>query len=347
MRIEAIKFIHPKTVMTNDDVVDVVRQHSKDVFQGDLERALEAVKFMLDSTGLKKRYWMKEETPLELMRQAAEAAMAEAGIERDQIDLMVFCGIGRGFLEPGDAYFVARALGMESVDCFDIMDACMAWSRTCDVVESFFRSGRYQRALIVNAESYFNEGGIAYPSNFVLKDYRAIEYSFGAYCGGDGATATVLVADPERAWDRNYLSTKQGADLCTIPLPGYEKRSQSSPYIGHNGIGAFTAYGSRVFQEAQPHMINVLRKLEPHFGDVKMIFAHTGGDVNSYEKWAEAAGIGGKVRYLYPEFGNIGSASIPASIAYHIDNGQLQRGDKVGAWIGSSGMSFSSYVFTY
>jgi 3-oxoacyl-[acyl-carrier-protein] synthase III len=333
--------------MSNDDVIAIVRQHSQAVFQGDLERALEAIKFMLESTGLKKRYWMAEETPLDLMCQAAEMAMAEAGVERDQIDLLVFCSVGRGFIEPGDAYFVAHALGMDSVDCFDIMDACMAWSRTCDVVESFFRSGRYKRALIVNAESNFKAGGIAYPSNFVLKDFRAIEYSFGAYCGGDGATATVLTADAERPWVRNYISTKRGVDLCTIPLPGYETRSRPSPHIGLNGTGAFTAFGSRVFNSGNSQMLEVLRKLQPHFDELKMIFAHTGGDVSSHERWAEAVGAGGKVRYLYPEFGNLSSASIPASLAYHIDSGELQRGDKVGAWVGSSGMSFSSYAFTY
>jgi 3-oxoacyl-[acyl-carrier-protein] synthase III len=236
---------------------------------------------------------------------------------------------------------------MDSVDCFDIVDACMAWSRTCDVVESFFRSGRYKRALIVNAESYFNEGGVACPSNFALKDVRAIEYSFGAYCGGDGATATVLAADPERPWVRNYISTKQGADLCTVPLPGFQARSHPSPHIGLNGTNAFTAFGSRVFNTGQSQMVEVLRMLKPHLEDIKMIFAHTGGDVSSYERWAEAAGAAGKVRYLYPEFGNIGSASIPASIARHVESGELQRGDRVGAWIGSSGMSFSSYAFTY
>lgn len=347
MRIEAIKFLHPKTEMSNDDVVQVIREHSRDVFQGDLERALEAIKFMLDGTGLKKRYWMKDETPLEMMRQAGEAAIADAGINKSDIDLLIFCGIGRGFLEPGDSYFVAQALGLETVDCFDVMDACMAWSRACDIVESFFRSGRYKRAMIVNAESYFNAGGIAFPSNFILKDFRSIEYSFGAYCGGDGATATIFSADGEYAWDRNYISTKRAADLCTIPLHGYENRSQPSPYIGHNGIGAFTAYGSRVFTEAQPHMINVLKMLESHFADVKMIFAHTGGDVNSYERWAEAAGAGGKIRYLYPDFGNLGSASIPASIAHYVEKGDIKRGDKIGAWIGSSGMSFTSYALVY
>jgi 3-oxoacyl-[acyl-carrier-protein] synthase III len=346
MRIEAVKFVHPKTRMTNDDVIDVIRFHSKDVFNGDLERTLGSIKYMMDAIGLKSRYWMRDETPLELMARAAEEAMAEAGVDRKDIDLLVFCGIGRGFLEPGDSYFVAQRLGMDSVDCFDIMDACMAWSRTCDVVEAFFKSGRYKRALIVNGESYYVDGGISYPSNFILKDYRAIEYSFGAFCGGDGATATILSADDDNPWERHYMSTKEGADLCTIPLPGYEKRCMPSKHIGHNGIGAFTAYGSKVFDSYQ-YMIDILKKITPKLDEMKMIFAHTGGDIHAYEKWAVVSGAGGRIRYLFPDYGNIGSASIPASIATHVAKGELKRGDKFGAWIGSSGMAFTSYIATY
>jgi 3-oxoacyl-[acyl-carrier-protein] synthase III len=345
MNIESAKFVHPRSKMTNDDVVEVIREHSAPIFDGDLDRALDLIRQMLDGTSLKTRYWMKDESPLELMCQAAHAAMNEANVTAKDIDLLVFCGIGRGFLEPGDSYFVAQALGMDSVDCFDILDACMAWSRACDVVEAFFRAGRYRRALVVNAESYFVDGGLSYPSNFALRSYRQIEYSFGAFCGGDGATATILSAGGE-PWERHYMSTKRGADLCTVPLPGWQGRCGTSKHVGHNGLGAFTSYGSKVF-ESYRYMIDILKRITPRLGDLSMIFAHTGGDVSSYERWAVEAGCGGKVRYLYPDYGNIGSASMPASIAVHAETGLLTRGDRAAGWIGSSGMSFSTYVFQY
>lgn len=345
MRIEGIDFVHPKTKMTNDDVVDLVRQHSENAFEGDLDVALRSVSFMLDNIGLKERYWMKEERPLDLMVRAAENAIAKSGIAKEDIELLVFCGISRGFLEPADSYFIAEELGLDHVDCFDVMDACMAWTRSTDIIESFFKAGRYRTALLVNAEDYFREGGVSYPSNFQLKNFKSIEYSFGAYCGGDGAAATVLSADGED-WERNYISTKIGPDLCTVPLAGYESRCNKTDMIGLNGLGAFTSFSSLVFQNYQ-HMIDVLVKLAPKFDGLKAIYAHTGGDVNAYEGWAETAGAGGKVKYMFPKFGNLGTVSMPASICNDIDNGDLDRGDRVGCWISSSGMSFSSYALTY
>ncbi|SOH94998.1 3-oxoacyl-[acyl-carrier-protein] synthase III [Monaibacterium marinum] len=345
MKIEAVKFVHPETKMSNADVIDVVRQTSTETFDGDLDTALRSVEYMLNSIGVKQRYWMKDEKPLDLMIRAADAAIAESGIDRNDIDVLIFCGIARGFLEPADSYFIAQALDMDHVDCFDVMDACMAWSRACDIAESFFKAGRYKTALIVNAEDYFRQGGVSYPSNFQLKNFKSLEYSFGAFCGGDGAAATVLSADgPD--WERHYISTKKGADLCTIPLEGYEGRCMDSSLIALNGLGSFTAFSSRVFQSFS-YMVDILQKIEPHFDELKTIYAHTGGDVNAYQAWAEQVGAGGKISYLFPEFGNLGTCSMPASIARDVDAGRVKRGDKLGCWIGSSGMSFSSYVMTY
>lgn len=345
MRIDSVKFVKPETKVTNADVIELIRETSKDEFEGDLDTALRSVDFMLESIGLKERYWMKEQRPLDLMIDAAEQAIADSDLEKDDIDVLIFCGIARGFLEPADSYFIAQALGLDKVDCFDVMDACMAWSRACDISESFFRSGRYKSALIVNAEDYFRKGGVSYPSNFKLKNFKSLEYSFGAFCGGDGAAATVLTADGNN-WERHYISTKKGADLCTIPLEGYEGRCQDSELIALNGLGAFTAFSSRVFQSFS-YMVDILKKIEHHFPDIKAIYAHTGGDVNAYEAWAKEAGAAGKVRYMFPDHGNLGTVSMPASIANDVEAGRVQRGDKIGCWIGSSGMSFSSYVLTY
>jgi 3-oxoacyl-[acyl-carrier-protein] synthase III len=345
MKIEAVKFVHPRKKMTNSDVIEIIRQESKDEFEEDLETALKSVGYMLESIGLRERYWMEDETPLELMIDAAQQAFEESGFSPEDIDVLIFCGIARGFLEPADSYFIAQALGMDKVDCFDVMDACMAWSRSCDIVESFFKAGRYQTALIINAENYFYKGGVSFPSNFKLRNYRSLEYCFGAYCGGDGAAATILSCDGED-WERHYISTKAGSDLCTIPLPGFEGRCSKTDLIALNGLGAFTSFSSRVFASYQ-HMIEILKMISHHFDEIKVIYAHTGGDINAYEKWAEKAGAAGKVKYLFSDYGNLGTVSMPASIALDVSSGNVNRGDKIGCWLGSSGMSFTSYVLTY
>ena len=205
MRIEGISFKPASKKMSNEEVVREVQKLSSPVFDGDLEQALKSIRFTLDQTQIRSRYWFDtEERPLDLICQVAREALRQADLRPQEIDLLLYAGIGRGFLEPGDAYFVAHALGMNEVDCFDVMDACMSWTRACDMAQSYFTAGRYRRILIVNCESYYVSGGISYPSNFQLKRMRDIAHCFSAYCGGDGASATVLVADPDRQWTFNY-----------------------------------------------------------------------------------------------------------------------------------------------
>jgi len=347
MRIEGVSFLPASRRMSNQDVLEEVRRHSAASFDGDLERALTHIKWMLEGTQIENRYWFAdEERPLDLMVQASRQAMERAGCTAQDVDLLIYTGNCRGFIEPGDAYFVAQALGMDGVDCFDVLDACMAWTRACDIAQSHFRSGRYKRALIVNSESYFVPGGVAYPSNFQLKNLRDIAHCFSAYCGGDCASATVLSADAASPWEFNFLSVKTGADLCTIPLAGYERRAPQSERIGLNGIGAFTSFSSLVFNYSD-YMVNSLKLIAPHRETVKLLFPHTGGSVPEYQKWADKAGFGDRVRYIFPHYGNVGSASIPAAIALHQQNGELQRGDRVGFWVGSSGMSFVASTFVF
>ena len=102
MKIEAVKFVAPKTRVGNDQVLDLIRETSKNTFDGDLDTALRAVGFMLDSIGLKERYWMGEQRPLDLMLEAAEKAIVASGLDRNEIDVLIFCGIARGGI-IGDA----------------------------------------------------------------------------------------------------------------------------------------------------------------------------------------------------------------------------------------------------
>lgn len=348
MNIDGITFLPASRQMSNQDVLDEVRKNSEAIFDGNLDQALTYVSGMMEGTGITNRFWFADdERPLDLMVKAARRAMDQAGCEPQDIDLLIYAGNCRGFIEPGDAYFVAQALDMDSVDCFDVLDACMAWTRACDIAQSHFLSGRYKKALIVNAESYFEPGGVCYPSNFQLTGLRDIAHCFSAYCGGDGASATVLSADRDKRWEFNYLSTKSGVDLCTVPLAGYERRSAPSKRMGLNGLGTFTSFGSQVFNTASQHMVDSLKLLQPHRDSLKMLFPHTGGSLPEYTKWADAAGFGPLLRFIYPAYGNLGAMSVPAAIALHAENGELQRGDKVGFWLGSSGMSFVASTFHF
>jgi acyl-CoA:acyl-CoA alkyltransferase len=51
-----------------------------------------------------------------------EAAFRKASVTSGDIDLLIYCGVDKGFVEPANAYFFADALGMRA-QCYDLVDA--------------------------------------------------------------------------------------------------------------------------------------------------------------------------------------------------------------------------------
>jgi 3-oxoacyl-[acyl-carrier-protein] synthase III len=77
-----------------------------------------------------------------------------------------------------------------------------------------------------------------------------------------------------------------------------------------------------------------------------MIFPHA----SSFKEWDSFAGdleIRDRVHHMYPDYGNLVSASVPAGIAVAAEGGLVKRGDRLAGWVGSAGMSFSAYTFRY
>lgn len=347
MRIDSVKFVQPSRVLSNDDIVGLVRQHSTGTYKGDLEKALEMIRRLLERSGAEYRCWLGEgQKPLDLITQAAEEALEEADCDKQDIDLLIFTGVDRGFLEPANSYFVAHALGMDRVECFDVVDACQSWSRAVRISHSFLQNGSYNRILIVNGEFAMNGGGLVYPALFTLERLDQIAWCFPGYTLGEGATATVVSKDPKRHWHFQYSSRPDFAELCTIPLKGYERFCLPSNSIGLNGVGHFTSFGDEMLSTGIDEVVEVFQKLNPPRKELRAVFPHTVSK-KATDNAADRLGIKHLMYTIYPRCGNLASASVPAGMALAVNEGIISRGDLIAGWVGSAGMSYSAYSFVY
>ncbi len=347
MKIEAIKAALPTKKLTNDDILALVEEYSTPIFTGDLKAALSKINYFLRYSGSDVRYWLdKDEKPIDLVARAFQEAITEANCDKDEIDLLVYTGIGRGFIEPAAGYHVAASLGLQKAECFDILDACMSWTRTLNIVHSLLQSGRYKRALIVNAECNMRFGGPVFPTVFQLPNIEAIEWSFPAYTLGEAATATIVSCDPDREWEFHFKSRPDLADLCNVPLDGYEGYCTPSERIGLNGINKFTSFGVELHANAYQESIEIFKLLKAPINEIRAIFPHASSK-REWDKVAEALGLKHLMSHIYPTYGNLVSASIPTGIASAIAAGKIQRGDRIAGLLGSAGMSFAAYSFIY
>lgn len=347
MRIQNVAASFPQRKVSNPEVMEVVRQHSTG-FQGDLDKCLRAVKTLLERSGLVTRHWLGEgERPIEHLSRAVNEALHGSGLRPRDVDLFVYVGIGGGFREPGNSYVVAKALGFSQAECFDVVDACMSWTRAMYLVDSLFKTRKYRNAMIVNGE--FNimngaTGGLLNVGNFTLDNVEQLEHALPTYTIGEAATATLLLPDDPENFNFTFRSMPDYADLCTIPETGFEGFSESTYHLGRLGTGRFSAHGTKLHAFLEGELPEVFKAANP--GDFDIAFTHTSSKAE-WARFGEKCGIGSKIYHTYDRIGNVVSASIPASMALARADGRLKKGDRVLSCMGSAGMSLNVTTFNF
>ena len=345
MKINACEAVFPSRVITVDETVDLISHYSKDTFDGDLKYALRMISHLLRASGSNKRRWLdSKEKAIDLVIQATEKALNNANCSKHDIDLVIYSGVGRGFIEPGNSYMIAKALGIMHAECFDISDACMSFVRALNIADNFFINNQYQTALIINAEFNNIPGSILFPKNYALPDIGSIECTLPTYTVGDVASA-FIVSKSNHEWEWHFKSRNDLSHLCTAPLEGYKSYiSENETQAGKNGVGRFCSFGGEMHDKGFSECIEVYNHLKNK--NAVKIFPHS----SSKKAWHDGAAkcnVADKMFYVYPEYGNLVSASVPAGMFLAEKEGQIKKNDRLIGWVGSAGMSFSAFSFIY
>lgn len=345
MKIESVALSLPSWELDNEEVVDIIRYHSKPVFSGNLEEILRKVMFLLNKTGAENRFWLnrqKKEKPIDHVIKATEEALQRAKMSKNDIDLLIYVGIGKGFAEPANSYMVAQALGMNKARCFDITDACMSWSTALQIADSFFKAGAYKNALVVNAEFTVNAGPLF--KNFQLKHPDQLKYTFPSFTIGEAATATVLLPEEPDNFKFCFASRPDLADLCVIATDYHDEYCHMTEKTAKNGAGYFTSFGSEMHESGSIELEKLFNDFIFNKDLIDIVFTHASSKTE-WTKCAQEVGIDKKIYHIYQKTGNLVSASLPAGIALAFMDGKLKEKSNIFCWIGSAGMSFAGINF--
>jgi 3-oxoacyl-[acyl-carrier-protein] synthase III len=336
--IRAISLKTPSLRVTNEDILAAVREANANLAGTEVHRYCRQLAYLLHRAGARTRFYRdraKGETALSLMLDAARQAIDDAGIGPGQVDAVIYCGVARGFLEPANAAFVSDALGIRC-DSFDVSEACMSWVRSLHIAYSFLASGAYSTILIVNGEFTVFEHGI--PDVYLMRSPDQLRYSFAALTIGEAASATVLAASP-RPWHFRFRSDPSLADLCTLPIPGYEDFSRPSARIALNGLHRLVSFSDELSTAAIDAMVSFVRDTYADPRRVDLWFPHA-ASTRLCESTARRLGLEDR---LYSDafacYGNLISASIPAAMTMAAQEGRLRRGHRVVLCPVSAGLS--------
>jgi 3-oxoacyl-[acyl-carrier-protein] synthase III len=347
MRIASIATKIPSLKLSNEDIINEIDKHNDDLPRNVVERYKRELAYLLKRSGSETRYLRdrsKGETAIRLLKSAMSEALEEANLKKSDIDLLIFCSVGRGFMEPANAYFCAQAMGMDC-NCFDVADACMSWVRSLEIAHNFLAAPSYKNIMVVNAEFTLHEYG--HPNIFKIRSPSQIAYTFPAYTIGEAAAATILTKTDEK-WTFVFESAPEAATLCYMPLKGYEDFCEKSGNIGLSGINGFVSFGSQLLEIAVERMIRLVQAKVPDITRPDIWFPHVAASA-PFCQAAEILKIDREKFFTrgFPLYGNVISASIPVAMHLAIRTSRLTRGQHVVLCPVSAGMCFAIVQFVF
>ena len=319
MRIAGIGVAVPGQSVSNQDIVQTIeRERPRDTFSGAIARSILS---LLEAAGSEIRYYRAPgELARDLTRTAMLGALTQCGLSPRDIDLVIYCSVGRGFLEPGNAYFCANLLGMRC-ECFDIADACMGWLRAANLAHDALAVRRHRRVMVVSAE--FGVPQLV-AQCCQIDSPLELRRVFTAFTLGEVATATVFEAS-DQTWSFTYRSRPDLADLCTLPLPGHVGFTAYSPRLARAKPLRLDAHSAELFGAAEAEMHALLPET---VGDLRAPDLYVPHSASS--TWILASAYRAQIprekvfASIMPRFGNVVSASLPLGLFYAAREGFLR-----------------------
>jgi 3-oxoacyl-[acyl-carrier-protein] synthase III len=290
----------PERVLTNDELSTIVDTTDE---------------WIMERTGIReRRIAAPEEALTDLALPAARAALAQAGVEPRQIDLLLCATVTPDMMFPTSSALLADTLGAEDAAAYDLLAGCTGFMYALAQAYGMIAAGLSERALVVGGDVLSRILDWTDRSTLVLF--------------GDGAGAVVL----EKVERGGFLGFELGADGgggIHLSLPGSGSRkmedASSNGFVHMNGREVFK-FATRVLVSSAR---DVLEECGVTVDDVDVYIPHQ-ANVRIMDHAAEKLGIPRERMVVNVDrYGNTSSGSIPLALADAQEEGRLKEGNLV------------------
>lgn len=321
----------PELVVTNQMLSEIVETSDE---------------WITSRTGISERRFSGGEPTWHMASEAARKAVAAAGIDPLDISVIILTTVTPDYYTPATACIVQAEIGADNAFCYDMNGACSGFVYAIDLAARYLASEDIKNVLVVSAENLSKLSDFSDRATCVLFGdgasavvcSRAAEGDssslLAAHLGAEGKNAHVLVAralkvghpfmDPSAAWEDRF-------------------GDQPNHFIGMEGQEVYK-FAVRVMTES---IIKVVEEAGLTIADLKFIIPHQANSriIDASAKRLKAAP--GQMVYRMASFGNTSSASIPICLNELIEDGKLQRGDKVAFCGFGGGLTYGAALLTY
>ncbi len=268
-------------------------------------------------TGIKERRILKdpEKATSYMAAEAAREALSEAGVQPEEIDLIIVATVTPDYIFPSTACLVQDAIGAKNAFAFDLSAACSGFIYALTNGAAFIESGRYKKVLVIGAD----------------KMSSIIDYTDRTTCiiFGDGAGAVLLEASTDGTGIIDSIHYTEGDTNCHLVQKGGGSRYPASHETVDEHMHFIKQDGKAVFKKATVGMADVSAEIMERNNlspdDVKWLVPHQ-ANLRIIDATARRMGLGTeKVMINIDKYGNTTAGTIPLCLYDWKD--QLKKGD--------------------
>ncbi|MFP6581196.1 MAG: beta-ketoacyl-ACP synthase III [Candidatus Hydrogenedentota bacterium] len=295
----------PERVVTNDDVSEMCDTNDE---------------WIRKRTGIHQRHFAEEGIgAADLGTEAAKIALENAGMDAEELDLIICPTVTPDHMAPGSALIMQANLGAKNAAGFDINAACSGFVYGLATANAYIQTGMAKNILLVGAETI---------SRVLNWDYRETAVLFG-----DGAGAVVLTADDT---GHGVLTSHIGADgtgayILNMPqggfkyTPSWEYMRDNPPIIGMNGQELF----KRAVKTFESEIRLTLENAGVSVDEIALFVPHQANG-RIIDAACQRVGLPSEKAYINIDHtGNTVAASIPMALHEAWTEGRIKEGDLV------------------
>ena len=285
-------------------------------------------------TGMKERR-ISHVPGIELAITAAHRAIACAGMQGSDIELVIYGSCSNDETVPNSASGVQQRIGAANAASFDVNTACTSFMYGLSIASAMIKSGVVKNALVI---------GVELISQFLDWDDRNVAVLFG-----DGAAAAVLQASEQES---GVIAEKLQcyADARQI----LRVRGMGTMYANlgvQYGLTKWDFDGQEIFRKAVQGMseasLDVMRRCNVTMEDIALVVPHQ-ANLRIIDAVAKRAGAGPeKVFLTVQKYGNMSAATAPIALVEAVEEGRVPPGGLVLMPAFGGGLTLSAHLIRW
>lgn len=295
----------PAQVLTNADLAKIVDTSDE---------------WIVSRTGIReRRVAAAHETTASMGAVAGLRAIRTAGLEPDDIDLILLATLTPDYLMPSTAALVKEAIGNTKAVAFDVAAACSGFVYAYATASAYIAAGMARHVLVIGAELLT----------------RFLDYSDRSTCilFGDGAGAVVLSATDEPTAPAGIEMTTEPQGAYMIWLPAGGSKSPPSAETVARGEHKIRMEGKETYRFATRTLASTalaaVGKAGWQPGDVDLIVPHQ-ANIRIIEAVAKGMSLPMDRMFVnLDRYGNTSAASVPIALAEAVNSGRVAVGDRL------------------